>query len=90
MYINIYLTFFIMSLPKEIQDIIFMYAITPIFQTYPTLKQEMMDALKKRHTYAHRIQRIKIIARLYIKNYEKDKIKNFYEYKPKYRPLLIC
>ena len=64
-----------------------MYAITPIFQTYPTLKQEMMDALKKRHTYAHRIQRIKIIARLYIKNYEKNKVKKFHE--SKYNSLLI-
>jgi hypothetical protein len=68
-----------------------MYAITPIFQTYPTLKQEMADALKKRHTYAHRIQRIKIIARLYIKNHEKNKMKKFQKkfHESKFNSLLI-
>jgi len=51
-----------------------MYSLPSIFHDYPTLLQEMKEAIAKRNTYAHRVYRCKTIAKLYMKKYEQSKI----------------
>ena len=63
-----------MYIPEEIIQLIYMYSLPSIFHDYPTLLQEMKEAIAKRNTYAHRVYRCKTIAKLYIKKYEQSKI----------------
>ena len=64
-------------LPPEIKNIILMYATRSIHHQYPCFQRELKQALAKRHTYDHRIQRSKKVAKLYIKNYERKKLKYY-------------
>lgn len=63
-----------MHIPEEIIQFIYMYSLPSIFRDYPTLLEEMKQAITKRNTYAHRVYRCKTVARLYMKQYEKKKI----------------
>lgn len=70
-----------MNLPLEIQSIIYMYALPSIFHDYPTLYDEMKEALSRRNTYAHRVYRCKQIAKLYMRTHEKQKIEKIIKLK---------
>lgn len=72
---NYKLSFF--HLPPEIKNIILMYAARSIHHQYPCFQCELKQALAKRHTYSHRVERCKKVARLHIKNYERRKLKYY-------------
>ena len=63
-----------MHIPEEIIQLIYMYSLPSIFCNYPTLLEEMKEAISKRNTYAHRVYRCKKIAKFYMKKYEQSKI----------------
>jgi hypothetical protein len=68
-----------MHIPEEIVQLIYMYSLRSIFREHPTLYSEMINALIKRKTYAHRVYRCKKVARLYMKQYEKRKLQTLLE-----------
>ena len=64
------------TLPIELQNIIYMYAIDSPFLRYPLLYEEFYDEINYRKTFNYRIQQVKRRYQCLCKKRLEDKLKN--------------